>query len=167
MRSQFLFLAALAALSLIRPASAGANEAAQQALQSAQYLVGRWACAHTVGDFAGTYTTNFTPALGGNWLRQTYEFPATATEPAWTAEFLMSYNGTRWTRLGVLSTGMSFGMVSWGPTVNWFWVYGFPGTSGATASWTKKSDSEFTIDGPQYTENGKPVTERHDCKKTP
>jgi hypothetical protein len=42
--------------------------------------------------------------------------------------------------------------------------YRLPGPN-ATATWTKKSETEFTIDGPSYPENGKTVTEHHDCKK--
>jgi hypothetical protein len=164
------FLASAAALCLAVPSGANAADSgAQQAMNSRQYLVGRWNCAHTVGDFSGTYITSFANALGGGWLRQTYEFPATATEPAWTAEFLTGYDGrlSRWVRMGVLSTGPYFGMVSRDLGDGWMWVYAFPGASGATATWTKKSDSEFTIDGPQYIQNGRPMSERHTCKKSP
>jgi hypothetical protein len=32
-------------------------------------------------------------------------------------------------------------------------------------TWTKKSDAEYAIDGPEYPQNGKLVTEHHLCKK--
>jgi len=170
MNARFVPLAGLAALLLLGgPSSAAAPDPAlQQGMTSTRYLLGDWTCAHSVGDFSGTYTTRFTSALGGRWLRQLYQFPATATDPPWTAEFLMMYDArqTRWSRLGGLSTGISFGMVSRGDGHDGFlWLYTFPGASGATAKWTKVSDTVFTIEGPQYSENGKPVSERHRCTK--
>jgi hypothetical protein len=35
----------------------------------------------------------------------------------------------------------------------------------ADATFTRKSDTEYVIDGPTYPENGKQVTEHHDCHK--
>jgi hypothetical protein len=32
-------------------------------------------------------------------------------------------------------------------------------------TWTKKSDAEYAIDGPEYPQSGKLVTEHHVCKK--
>ena len=49
---------------------------AQEKMATVDYLVGSWGCAHTVGTFAGKYTTKYTKELGGRWLRQTYDFPA-------------------------------------------------------------------------------------------
>jgi len=40
-----------------------------------------------------------------------------------------------------------------------------PGLFGS-AVYTKKSDAEFTVDGPSYPENGKQVTEHHTCQKS-
>jgi hypothetical protein len=159
--------AAVATMLLAAPSSAYADPTATQAMKSVQYLVGTWNCAHTVGDFSGTYTTNFASALGDLWLRQRYEFPATNTDPAWRGEFFLGYDGraSRWARFGAMSTGQYFGMVSRSTGDSWLWVYVLPGVSG-TATWTKKSDSEFTIDGPDYSMNGKPVTEHHICKKS-
>jgi len=39
-----------------------------------------------------------------------------------------------------------------------------PGRSGG-AVWTKKSDTEYTVDGPSYPANGKMVTEHHTRRK--
>jgi hypothetical protein len=61
---------------------------------------------------------------------------------------------------------MYFGMYSKPASdANWSWDYVLPGPNGH-AVWTKKSDAEYTVDGPSYTENGKPVTEHHVCKKS-
>ena len=46
----------------------------------------------------------------------------------------------------------------------WYYGYVLPGTAGS-AVYTKKSDSEYTVDGPEYPENGKMVTEHHRCTK--
>jgi hypothetical protein len=53
----------------------------------------------------------------------------------------------------------------------WAWKYvSFfktqkPETPGADATFTKKSDTEYAVDGPTYPENGTLVTEHHVCKK--
>lgn len=158
----------VAAVLLVTASSASADPTPQQAMRSLQYLVGTWDCAHTVGDFSGTYTTRYTSMPGDLWIRQVYSFPATRTEPAWSGEFFLGYDARipRWVRFGSLSTGMYFGMYS-KPTsdASWSWDYVLPGPSGH-AVWTKKSDAEYTVDGPSYTENGKPVTEHHVCKKS-
>ena len=44
------------------------------------------------------------------------------------------------------------------------WSYILPGRTGS-AVWTKKGDTEYTVDGPTYPSNGKMVTEHHDCRK--
>jgi hypothetical protein len=40
-----------------------------------------------------------------------------------------------------------------------------PETADADATFTKKSDTEYSIEGPTYPENGKQVTEHHSCHK--
>lgn len=163
-----LFAAAIATMLLAAPTGATANPTERQAMQSVQNLVGTWNCAHTVGDFSGTYNTSFADALGDHWLKQSYDFPATKTDPAWHGEFFLGYDTRvpRWVRFGAMSTGQYFGMVSRTTSdTNWPWEYILPGATGS-ATWTKRSDAEFAIDGPSYTENGKPVTEHHLCKKT-
>jgi hypothetical protein len=46
----------------------------------------------------------------------------------------------------------------------WSFGYVLPSQVG-NAVYTKKSVSEYTVDGPSYPENGKTVTEHHSCKK--
>ncbi|HEV3086948.1 MAG TPA: hypothetical protein VGX96_06945 [Candidatus Elarobacter sp.] len=170
MRRQLGLVTAVAALMVAAPAPGRAeppDPAVRQGLKAVQFLVGRWNCAHTVGDFSGTYTTSFAPALDGEWLKQRYDFPATKTDPAWYGEFYWGYDPRvpRWVRFGAMSNGMYFGMVSKNANAETMvFDYRLPG-AGTSATWTKKSNTEFTIDGPSYIENGKPVTEHHDCKK--
>jgi len=40
-----------------------------------------------------------------------------------------------------------------------------PETGDADATFTKKSYTEYSIDGPTYPENGEEVTEHHSCYK--
>jgi hypothetical protein len=157
------------AVTLLAGAShASAAPAARDAMESVRFLVGTWNCAHTVGDFSGTYTETFANAMDGRWLKQTYEFPATKNEPAVRAEYFIEYDARipRWVRFGAHSNGQYYGMYSTSagePT--WVWDYVLPSRAG-TATWTKKSAAEYTIDGPQYPENGKVVTEHHRCTKS-
>jgi hypothetical protein len=162
-------LAAVATMLFTVPSYAYANPTAPEEMKTVQYLVGTWNCAHTVGDFSGTYTTTFANALGNSWLKQTYEFPATKTDPAWHGESFLGYDERRqlWVRFFATSRGEYWGMVSKATSdTSWPWEYVLPGPSrpGLT-TWTKKSDSEFAQDGPEYAVNGKTVTEHHTCKK--
>ena len=161
--------AVLAAAALSAPSGASAAPTAQEAMGSTRFLVGTWNCAHTVGDFSGTYTETFANALDGRWLKQTYAFPATADEPAVRAEYLIEYDERvpRWVRFGAHSNGQYYGMYSTSPGApTWVWNYVLPSARG-TATWTKRSDTEYTIDGPQYPQNGNVVTEHHRCTKVP
>jgi hypothetical protein len=161
-------LFAVGAIVLAGSSGAAAGPTAQEAMGSIRFLVGTWNCAHTVGDFSGTYTETFTNALDGRWLKQTYEFPATSTEPAVKAEYFFEYDQRvpRWVRFGAHSNGQYYGMYSSNPgDTSWVWKYVLPGPNG-TATWTKRSNTEYTIDGPEYPENGKLVTEHHRCTKT-
>jgi hypothetical protein len=53
----------------------------------------------------------------------------------------------------------------------WSWKYvsffprRMPESPGSDATFTKKSDAEYAVDGPSYEQNGVPVTEHHVCKK--
>jgi hypothetical protein len=159
-----------AAALLLAPASqAQAAPTAPDAMRSVRFLVGSWNCAHTVGDFAGTYRETFADAFGGRWIKQVYDFPATRNEPAVHAEYFLEYDARvpRWVRFGAHSNGQYYGQYSTsaGDTV-WVWNYVLPKPGGATSTWTKKSETEYTIDGPTYPENGKDVTEHHTCKKS-
>lgn len=42
-----------------------------------------------------------------------------------------------------------------------------PETPGSDATLTRRSDTEYAVDGPTYPENGTLVTEHHVCKKLP
>lgn len=160
--------AATATLLLAAPSHAQVHPTAQQEMQSAQFLVGTWSCSHTVGDFSGTYTTTFATVLGNLWLKQTYDFPASGERAgAVRAEYFIGYDprGPRWVRFGAMSTGQYFAMVGKRAEDTWSWTYVLPGQSGS-AVYAKKSDSEFTVEGPSYPENGKVVTEHHTCRKS-
>src|SRR2546430_2430356 len=67
----------------------------QQKVAAAQWLLGSWKCEDTVGAFKGTYATTWSAALGEQWLRQSYEFPARDGKPPQQAEALMSYDPRR------------------------------------------------------------------------
>jgi hypothetical protein len=170
-------LAAVAATFLAAATCAEASPAGQQKIGSVQYLVGTWNCAHTVGTFSGTYATTYSRALGDLWLRQTYDFPPkqiAESEPAVHAEFIMGYDERRqaWVRFGVISTGQYFAIrMTDTDDSGWSWKYvSFfktqnPETPGSDATFSKKSDSEYVVDGPSYEQNGTRVTEHHVCKK--
>jgi hypothetical protein len=169
MKRIFGLVAAVGVTVLAGSSGASAAPTAQEGMASIQFLVGTWNCAHTVGDFSGTYVETFANAMNGRWLKQTYEFPATGTEPAVRAEYFFEYDQRvpRWVRFGAHSNGQYYGMYSTSagdPT--WVWSYVLP-TSRGTATWTKRSNTEYTIDGPEYPENGKLVTEHHRCTKAP
>jgi hypothetical protein len=164
---RILVLLAAAAAALASSPNAVAAPTAQEAMSSVRFLVGSWNCAHTVGDFSGTYRETFANALDGRWLKQTYEFPATSSEPAVHAEYFIEYDERipRWVRFGAHSNGQYYGMYSPSGDPTWVCSYVLPSARG-TATWTKRSDSEYTVDGPEYPQNGKLVTEHHRCTKT-
>lgn len=68
-------------------------------------------------------------------------------------------------RFGAHSNAMYFGMVGKRSENVWSWNYVLPGRSGSVV-WTKKSDTEYAVDGPTYPQDGKMVTEHHICKKS-
>jgi hypothetical protein len=150
---------------------------AQEKMASVDYLVGTWNCGHTVGTFSGKYTTTYTKVLGGVWLKQTYDFPAQQTternEPAIAAETLMGYDERRqaWVRFFANSLGQYFSIRMTETDNGWSWKYvsffkrTTPETPDPDATFTKKSDSEYVIDGPSYEQNGTRVTEHHSCHK--
>jgi len=150
---------------------------AEEKLKTADYLVGTWTCAHTVGTFSGTYKTSFSKVLGDRWLQQTYEFPAQTTagrnEPASTAVALMGYDERRqtWVRFFANSGGQYFPIRMTDTGSGWAWKYSTfftrttPETPGADATLTRKSATEYSIDGPTYPQGGAIVTEHHACRK--
>ncbi|TMH20358.1 MAG: hypothetical protein E6H64_10800 [Betaproteobacteria bacterium] len=121
--------------------------------------------------------TTYAKALGDLWLKQTYDFPPEQTaksEPGVHAEYFMGFDERRqaWVRFGVMSTGQYFAirMTDTGDS-GWSWKYvSFfktqqPEAPGSDATFTKKSNVEYTVDGPSYEQNGTRVTEHHVCKK--
>jgi hypothetical protein len=153
------------------------TSAQKEKMASVEYLVGTWKCEHTVGKFYGTYTTTFVPVLGDLWLKQSYDFPASqrsgTVDPARQAECLMSWDPRRqyWVRFFAMSNGDWFAIRMNETGSGWNWKYvSFskdrkPETPDADATFTKRSDSEYAIDGPTYPSDGARVTEHHVCKK--
>jgi len=162
----YVTLVGIAAVFATAPVSAQTRASDKDEMQLAQFLVGKWNCKHTVGDFSGTYTTTYTSAMGGAWIEQVYDFPATASEAPVHAEYFLSYDGRipQWVRFGAHSNAQYYGMVGERLGNIWSWNYVLPGRSGSVV-WTKKSDTEYAVDGPSYPQAGKMVTEHHTCTK--
>jgi hypothetical protein len=183
MKRSFALPFAVAAIILAAPFHEGAASRAQQKTATAQqkmasvdYLVGAWSCAHTVGTFAGKYTTTYAKVLGNLWLKQTYDFPPKQfggdNERPVTAEALIGYDEGRgqWVRFFATSHGEYFSIRMKETGNGWAYRYisffgSKPDTAEADATFTKKSDTKYLIDGPTYPENGTKVTEHHSCHK--
>ena len=162
------FFPAIAIVVLFTSAAARADTATQQEMKAARFFVGSWNCAHTADrEAAGTYTTTYASVLGDAWLKQTYDFPATTTDPAVQAEFFIGYDARveRWVRFGAMSDNLYFANVGKRNGDVWSFTYVLPGTSGSVM-YTKKSDSLYTVDGPSYPVNGTIITEHHTCTKS-
>ena len=166
MKRTYVTLVGIAAVFATAPVSAQTRASDKDEMQLAQFLLGRWSCKHTVGDFSGTYTTTYTSAMGGAWIEQVYDFPATGPEAPVHAEYFLSYDGRipQWVRFGAHSNAQYYGMVGERLGNIWSWNYVLPGRSGSVV-WTKKSDTEYAVDGPSYPQAGKLVTEHHTCTK--
>jgi hypothetical protein len=173
--------AAMTAVVSVHPANSvdapQQGAAATREMASVNYLIGRWSCAHTVGTFSGTYTTTYSKVLGDLWLRETWYFPAQnsagRSEPSVAAEALMGYDEGRqaWVRFFANSLGQHFEIRMTDTSNGWAFKYVtfFPRTRPETmdpdATFTKKSDTEYTIDGPTYPQGATRVTEHHTCHK--
>lgn len=168
----------LAALLFVTGAASAQQQkpTAMEKMATVEYLVGSWRCAHSVGDFSGKYTTTYTKVLGARWLRETYDFPPKqfgANERGVTAEALIGYDEAwgKWVRFFATSTGDYFPVRMKETGTGWAYRYiSFFGNNTAAAeegdaTFQKKSDTEYLIDGPTYPENGKQVTEHHHCLK--
>ena len=170
-------IVALAIVPASRADEAQQTGAAGREMASVNYLFGTWSCAHTVGTFSGKYTTTYSLALGDRWLRETWDFPArnagNGNEGPVSAEALMGYDERReaWVRFFANSLGQHFEIRMTGTPAAWSFKYvSFfprqrPETPEPDATFTKKSDSEYTIDGPTYPEGTATVTEHHTCHK--
>lgn len=149
---------------------------AKERMKNFDYLVGTWSCAHQVGDFSGKYTTTYEKVLGDLWLKETYDFPPKQfgdNPGAVRAEALIGYDERRgqFVRFFADSVGDYF-PIRMKDTGNG-WTYQYVSffsakpldKTDADATFTKKSDTEYLIEGPTYPENGKQVTEHHQCHK--
>lgn len=183
MKRSFALPIAVASMILAAPLYEGAASRAQQKkatamekMASVDYLVGNWSCAHTVGTFSGKYNTTYTKVLGDLWLKQTYDFPPKQfggdNERTVTAEALIGYDEGRgqWVRFFATSHGEYFSIRMKETGNGWAYRYisffgSKPDTVEADATFTKKSDTEYMIDGPTYPDNGTQATEHHSCHK--
>lgn len=154
------------------------------AVAAHRYLVGTWQCTYTVGNVAGSYTTTWTTALDDTWLKETYDQPPVRTAmmkgdkldaAGFRAEYLMGYDPRHdaWVRFGAMTTGQYFA-IRMTPTPNggWTWKYQSffprrrPESAQPDATFARKSDVLYTVDGPTYpNEQGATVTEHHICRK--
>ena len=167
MRKTLTFMVAFAAAILLAEqvdASSTADE-----MNAARFFVGTWNCSHSEDSGqAGTYRTTYASVLGDRWLKQTYDFPATTTDPALQGEWFTGFDARtqRWVRFGAMSDGLYFAMLGTRTGDAWSWSYVLPSKSeqGAT-TYTKTSDASYTVVGPTYPVNGKMITEHHICNR--
>lgn len=150
---------------------------AREKMATVDYLVGTWSCDNTVGAFAGKYKTTYTKVLGDLWLKQTYDFPPRQfgeNEATITGEALIGYDEEKqgWVRFFAVSNGLYFSIRMLDTANGWSYKYisYFAKTirqepPEGDARFTKKSDTEYSIDGPTCPENGVQVTEHHSCHK--
>jgi hypothetical protein len=147
----------------------------QDELQSREFLIGTWNCSYTVGPQTGAYTTTWSNVLDGHWLQQTYDQPTQPRAPGFKAQYFVGYDEKRqaWVRFGAMTTGQYFAIrMNDAGEGNWTWKYVTffnrtkPETPDPDATFTKKSDTEYTVDGPTYPMSGRTVTEHHVCRKS-
>jgi hypothetical protein len=172
---RILLPAAVAAATLFGwSQQARATGTAQAAIASRTYLVGSWSCKFTVGREGGNYTTTWTTALNGLWLKQDYDQPLQLRAAAFRAEYFVGYDELHasWVRFGAMSTGQYFVIRMTDTGNGWGWKYvGLfprkrPPSPGYDATFTRKTDRLYTIDGPTYPDkSGDMVTEHHACQK--
>jgi hypothetical protein len=181
MKLKALMLSAMLGLASVHPKAAAAQAQGAPAqppqMAAANYLIGTWQCAHNVGTFSGTYTTTYSWTLGNAWLRQIWDFPAQVADgrnqAAITAETLMRYDERRqaWVRFFANSLGQHFEIRMTDTPNGWSFKYVsfFPRTRPETpdpdAIFTRRSDTEYTVDGPTYPHGTEQVTEHHRCHK--
>ena len=164
MKTKWIFCA-LAAAALAKSPVVAAQGMAVDEQRAADFLVGTWQCADTVGDYNGSYTIAVTKALDGRWLREIYEWHNPTTPRELSGEYFLSYDPRvkKWIRIGAMNDGMYFSMVGVRAGDEWTFGYALPGPG--TAVYSRKSETEYTVLGPTYKENGKLVTEHHGCHK--
>jgi hypothetical protein len=172
MRKGLCFLAILAA---VCPAARGQDAPAiRREIVSRAFLLGTWRCTFTVGEESGTYTTAWTTTLDGLWLEQTYDQPKQPRTFAFRAKYLIGYDRARgqWVRFGATTTGQYFairmtdvGQGGWG----WKYVSLFPRKrperAGFDATFTRRSDELYAVDGPTYPNAGGTMVTEHHLRK--
>ena len=111
------------------------------------------------------------------WLKQSWDFPAqnagNGNQGPVTAESLMGYDERRqsWVRFFANSLGQHFEIRMTDTPNGWAFKYvSFfprkrPETADPDAIFAKKSDTEYTVDGPTYPQGATRVTEHHTCRK--
>jgi hypothetical protein len=159
------FVATVFVAFLARPLELWAQSAVNEESRAAEFLVGTWQCADTVGEQAGSYNLTVTKALNGRWLRENYQWQATPGAQALSGEYFLSFDPRvkKWIRIGAMNDGMYFSMVGVRLGNDWTFGYALPGPG--TTVYSRRSDTEYTVLGPTYRENGKLVTEHHGCHK--
>lgn len=167
-KSDRTLLVASAILLLAVSSAARASPSVSEAMQSVQYLVGTWNCAHTVGDFSGTYVMSFAKDLGDRWLKQTWDFPATATDPEIHSEYFLGYDPRLpgWIHFGAPHQRSVLCDENDEPGQRTLVV-------AVRASWHQwQCDMDQEVGRrvrdrrpPEYPQDGKLVTEHHLCKK--
>jgi hypothetical protein len=165
MKMKRSFHAAMSVALLALPLELRAQTSDIEEFRAAQFLVGTWQCADTVGEHAGSYTLKVTKALNDRWLREIYEWQAAPGAQALSGEYFFSFDPRvkKWIRTGAMNDGMYFSMVGVRRGNDWTFGYALPAPG--TAVYTRRSDTEYTVLGPSYPENGKLVTEHHGCHK--
>jgi hypothetical protein len=163
---------------------ASASQSVTQAIASHEYLVGAWDCTFTVGKRSGTYTSTWAKALDGRWLMQHIvqapfkrSMMTGSSDPAaggFVADYFVGFKETaqHWVRFGAMSTGQFFtiSMTDDGAG-GWRWKYlilfppRYATRATADATFTKRSATRYTIDGPTYPEGNTTVTEHHICNR--
>ena len=146
----------------------------QEAVDTHAYLIGSWNCTFTVGDQGGYYTTTWSRALDGMWLKQSYDQPKQPRAEAFKAEYFVGYDPRfgQWVRMGAMTTGQYFIIRMADTPDGWGWKYvsAFrpprPDNAAFDTVFSRKSDTYYTVDGPTYrSDKGVMETEHHQCRK--
>jgi hypothetical protein len=169
----FLPVALMTTTLLTSPAPAASAMTARAAIASRAYLLGTWSCTFTVGRDGGNYTTTWSTALDGLWLKQSYDQRQQPRADAFRSEYFVGYDERHdgWVRFGAMSTGQYFVIRMTDTGSGWRWKYvgvfsRKAPSPGYDATFTRKTDALYTVDGPTYRDKrGVMVTEHHDCRK--
>lgn len=155
----FTILAALAASLGAAPAQAAPPNAGQMATLS--YLLGTWDCTWTAGPASGSLVATFSNVMDGAWIEETEAVQKSGAEVVMTMHFT-GYDtaGKRWLHAGPNADG-SYEVAQSDDFVTWHSV--IP-SGGEPATIDKRSNTEYILNEP-FTQDGKALTYRNDCKK--